>query len=66
MKFVPMTKPKPLNLNMYGVDLSWVISSTNLGNELSEDCYMEQDLRCKRADVIDKLTGVKETFSFPY
>ena len=59
-----MRKPKPVNLKLYGVDLPWVRSATHLGHELSEECNMDQDMKCKRADFIDKSTGVRETFSF--
>ena len=59
-----MRKPKPVNLRLYGVDLPWVKSATHLGHELSEDCTMEQDMKCKRADFIDKSTGVREAFAF--
>ena len=52
-----MRKPKPVNLRLYGDDLPWVKSATHLGHELSEDCTMEQDMKCKRADFIDKSTG---------
>ena len=59
-----MKQPKPVNLKLYGVDLPWVKTATHLGHELSEDCNMEQDMKCKRGEFIDKSTTVRETFSF--
>ena len=59
-----MRKPKPVNLQLYGVDLPWVRTANHLGNELSEDCTMDQDIKHKKADFIDKSTEVRESFSF--
>ena len=59
-----MKKPKPLNLQLYGVDLPWVSTATHLGHELSQDCNMEQDMKIKRADFIGKSTEVRESFNF--
>ena len=59
-----MKFPKPVNLKLYGVDLPWVSTATHLGNELSEGCTMEQDMKQKRADFINKSTDIRETFSF--
>jgi hypothetical protein len=56
--------PKPVNLKLYGVDLPLVKTATHLGHERSGDCNMENDMKCKRGDVIDKSTGVREAFSF--
>ena len=58
-----MKKPKPVNLQLYGVDLPWVRTANHLGNELSEDCNMDQDIKHKKADFIDKSTEVRETFN---
>jgi hypothetical protein len=59
-----MKKPKPVNLQLYGVDLPWVRTANHLGNELSEDCNMDQDIKHKKADFIDKSTEIRETFNF--
>ena len=59
-----MKQPKPLNLQLYGVDLPWVSTATHLGHELSQDCNMEQDMKIKRADFISKSTEVRESFNF--
>ena len=59
-----MRQPKPVNLQLYGVDLPWVRTATHLGHELSENCNMEQDMKCKRGEFIDNSTGVREAFSF--
>ena len=59
-----MRHPKPVNLKLYGVDLPWVKTATHLGHELSEECNMEQDMKCKRGEFIDQSTGVREAFSF--
>ena len=56
--------PKPVNLQLYGVDLPWVKTAMHLGNDLSEECNMAQDMQCKRADFIQKSTEVRETFGF--
>ena len=59
-----MRKPKPENLKLYGVDLPWVKTANHLGIELSEECNMNQDIKQKKADFIDKSTEVRESFSF--
>ena len=59
-----MRQPKPVNLQLYGVDLPWVRTATHLGHELSENCNMEEDMKCKRGEFIDNSTGVREAFSF--
>jgi hypothetical protein len=56
--------PKPVNLQLDGVDLPWVKTAMHLGNDLSEACNMAQDMQCKRADFIQKSTEVRETFGF--
>ena len=56
--------PKPVNLQLYGVDLPWVKTAMHLGHELSEQCNMVHDMQCKRADFIQKSTEVRETFGF--
>ena len=55
---------KPLNLQLYGVDLPWVKTASHLGHELSEECNMVHDMRCKRADFISKSTEVREMFGY--
>jgi hypothetical protein len=47
--------PKPVNLKLYGVDLPWVKTATHLGYDLSGDCNMEKDMKCKRREFINKL-----------
>ena len=59
-----MKQPKPMNLQLYGVDLPWVQTATHLGHELSQDCNMEQDMKMKRAEFIGKTTEVRESFNF--
>ena len=55
---------KPVNLQLYGVDLPWVKTATHLGNELSSDCTMEEDIKCKRGAFIGRSTEVSEMFGF--
>ena len=59
-----MRKPKPVNIQLYGVDLPWVKTANHLGIELSEECNMNQDMKHKKADFIDKSTEIRESFSF--
>ena len=40
---------KPLNLQLYGVDLPFVKIANHLGHQLSEECTMGQDIRCRKA-----------------
>ena len=60
-----LKKAKPVNLQLYGVDLPWVPTATHLGNELSWECSMDQDMKCKRASFIGRSTEVRETFAQP-
>ena len=55
---------KPVNLQLYSQDLSWVPFATHLGHEMHKDGLMEHDCKCKRAKFIDSSTTVRETFSF--
>ena len=59
-----LKKAKPVNLQLYGVDLPWVKTATHLGHELSWECNMEEDMRCKRGAFISKSTEVSESFDF--
>ena len=59
-----MKQSKPVNLKLYGVDLPWVKTATHLGNELSEHCNMEQDMKVKRANFVKNSTDIREAFSF--
>ena len=59
-----MKAKKPLNLTLYGVDLPFVKTATHLGHQLSEDCTMEHDIKCRRAEFIGNSTEVREMFSF--
>ena len=56
--------PKPLNLQLYGVDLPWVRSASHLHHELSESCTMDLDIMQRRAEFISKSTEVRECFNF--
>ena len=55
---------KPVNLKLYGVDLPWVKTASHLGHELSWECTMEQDMKCKRASFISRSIEVRETFAY--
>ena len=44
--------------------LPWVETATHLGHELHQQCTMEYDARCKRANFIEKTTSIRETFNF--
>ena len=59
-----MKHQKPVPLKLYGVDLPWVRTANHLGNELSEECNMEDDIKHKKADFIRRSTEVREGFSF--
>ena len=59
-----LNKAKPVNLQLYGVDLPWVDTATHLGNELSWECNMDQDMKCKRGSFIGRSTEVRESFGF--
>ena len=59
-----MKSSKPVNLQLYGVDLPFVKTANHLGHQISEDCTMDQDIRCRRAEFIGNSTDVREMFSF--
>ena len=59
-----MKKAQPVNLQLYGVDLPWIKTATHLGHELSSECNMEEDMRCKRGAFISKSAEVRESFDF--
>ena len=59
-----LKRAQPANLQLYGVDLPWVKTATHLGHELSWECNMEEDMRCKRGAFISKSTEVRESFDF--
>ena len=52
--------PKPVILKLYGCNLP----ASHLDIELSEQCNMEYDMKCKRADFISKSTEIREMFAF--
>ena len=56
--------PKPVPLQLYGVDLPWVDKATHLGHELHSDCNMDYDINCKRGMFIENTTAIRETFQF--
>ena len=39
-------------------------TASHLGHDISEEYNMEQDMKCKRAELIDSSKGVREAFSF--
>ena len=41
---------KPVNVQLYGVDLPFVKTANHLGHQLSEECTMDQDIRCRKAE----------------
>ena len=55
---------KPVNLKLYGDDLPFVKTANHLGHQLSEECSMDQDIRCRKAEFIGNSTEVREMFSF--
>ena len=55
---------KPVNVQLYGVDLPFVKTASHLGHQLSEACTMDQDIRCRKAEFIGNTTDVREMFSF--
>ena len=57
---------QPVNLQLYGVIPPWVRTASHLGNELSSDCNMEEDMKCKRGAFIGKSTEVREMFGFAH
>ena len=59
-----LKEKKPVNLQLYGVDLPFVKTAAHLGHQLSEDCNMNHDIRCRRAEFISNSTEIRETFSF--
>ena len=59
-----LKKAQPANPQLYGLDLPWVKTATHLRHELSSECNMEEDMRCKRGACISKSTEVRESFDF--
>jgi hypothetical protein len=59
-----MKAKKPVNLKLYGVDLPFVKTATHLGHQLTEECTMDQDIKCRKAEFIGNSTDVREMFSF--
>ena len=59
-----MNEQRPENLKLYGVDLPFVKTATHLDHQLSEDCKIEYDIRCRRAEFIGNSTEVREMFHF--
>ena len=59
-----MKESKPVNLQLYGVDLPFVKSANHLGHQLSETCTMDLDIRSRRAGFIGDATEVREMFGF--
>ena len=55
---------KPVNLQLYGVDLPFVKSANHLGHQLSENYTMDQEIRSCRAGFIGDSSDVREMFSF--
>ena len=55
---------KPLNLHLYGVDLPFVQTASHLGHQLSEECTLDQDIRCRKGEFISSSTEIREMFSF--
>ena len=43
--------PKPVPLQLYGVDLPWVDKATHLGHELHSACYMDYDIQHEEGEV---------------
>ena len=54
----------PASLQLYGVDLPWVVHATHLGHELHQDGSMELDAKMKRACFIENSTEIREMFGF--
>ena len=54
----------PASLQLYGVDLPWVVHATHLGHELHQDGSMELDAKMKRASFIENSTEIREMFGF--
>ena len=59
-----LRRSEPANLKLYGVDLPWVKTATHLGHEISSDCRMTEDMKCKRGMFISRSTEVREVFHF--
>jgi hypothetical protein len=56
----------PAPLQLYGVDLPWVVHATHLGHELHQDGTMELDAKMKRAGFIENSTEIREMFGFAH
>ena len=56
----------PAPLQLYDVDLPWVVHATHLGHELHQDGSMELDAKMKRAAFIENSTSIREMFGFAH
>ena len=54
----------PKKLSLHGKELPYVKHANHLGHELSQTCTMDQDIRIKKAKLIDASTEIRETFGF--
>ena len=54
----------PKKLFLHGKELPYVKHANHLGHELSQTCTMDQDIRIKKAKLIDASTEIRETFGF--
>ena len=54
----------PKKLSLHGKELPFVKHANHLGHELHQSCTMDQDIRIKKARLIDESTEIRETFSF--
>ena len=56
--------PKPAPIMLCVQTLSWVASATHLGHTIHESGLMDQDIKCKRAELISKSLEVRQIFGF--
>ena len=56
----------PAPLQLYGVDLPWVVHATHLGHELHQDGSMELDTKMKRAQFIESSAEIREMIGFSH
>ena len=56
----------PAPLQLYGVDLPWVVSAVHLGHELHQAGTMEHDAKVRRAIFIQNSTDIREMFEFAH
>ena len=59
-----MKEQTPVNLKLYGADLPFVKTATHLGHQLTEECTMDQDIKCRKAEFIGNSTDVRKVFCF--